>query len=645
MEGQTQPAVHETTRRRKVTRYFQTKKRIQRAGKILLALGAILGAFSGGLRAAPKDYYFSSVNISVSIERDGSFIVDELRTFDFEGSFSAAWYTLPLSVERKGYRYDISLEEFTVRDESGQELPLAASSTGGIYKAEWNFRAADEQRTFRIRYRVRNGIFSYPDVSELYWQMIGEGWDRPTRSVAITVILPADAPHKEDILVYGHGPLSGWAEIVDARTGHFTATDLPAGQALEVRMVWPAGMVDGIPSSAHSRESIRKEEADFVQQTIDRARKAQEDAQQAQERSARQKKAFLTGVLIWAIWLIVGPLVWLLIYHHYWSQVGKDYRFPGLPEYFREPPSELRPALVEVLLHEGGAITPRSFTATLFDLARRGFLEFEDRSVEKSGIFGKKEKLQTTVTLKKDYSADQELVPYEKELLDLLFRTIISRSHAPGAELDMDELKDYLKKNPREFQTWYQSWLKNVRKEAAQLQFIEPQSLKARNIFLAATLPLGILTLNPLLVLVAAIFSPKLKRRAMPWARENELWKGLERFLDDFSSFEEVPPEAYKLWERYLVFGIIFGNAKTILKMLPVILQDERSAAPVWYAGFDRSGFAGTARIAGMVQHIGAMATSIQQASTSAAQYSSGGGGGFSGGGGGGGGGSGGGAR
>jgi uncharacterized membrane protein len=621
-----------------VTRYFQIKKKVQRAGKLFLALGAILGAFSGGLRASPKNYYFPSVKISVSIERDGSFVVDELRTFDFEGSFSAAWYTLPLSVERKGYRYDISLEEFTVRDESGQELPLTASSTAGIYKAEWNFRAADEQRTFRIRYRVRNGIFSYQDVSELYWQMIGEGWDRPTRSVAITVILPADAPRKEDILVYGHGPLSGWAEIIDARTAHFTATDLPAGQSLEVRMIWPAGMVDGIPSSRHSRESIRKEETNFVQETIDRAR-------QAQERSAQEKKAFYTGASIWAIWLVIGPFIWVLIYHHYWNKIGKDYRFPGLPDYFREPPSELRPALVEVLLHEGGAVTPRSFTASLFDLARRGFLEFEDRNVEKPGIFGKKEKLQTTVTLKKEYAGDQDLVPYEKELLDLLFQTIISRSHEPGAELDIDELKDYLKKNAREFQTWYQAWVKDVRKEAAKLQFIEPQSLKARNFFLAVTLPLGILTLNPLLVLVAAIFSPKLKRRAMPWARENELWKALERFLDDFSSFKEVPPEAYKLWERYLVFGIIFGNAKKILKMLPVILQDERSAAPVWYTGFARSGFTGTAGIAGMVQNIGAMATSIQQASTTAAHYSSGGGGGFSGGGGGGGGGSGGGAR
>jgi uncharacterized membrane protein len=401
-------------------------------------------------------------------------------------------------------------------------------------------------------------------------------------------------------------------------------------------MAWPAGMVDGVPSARHNRDSIRREEAAFVQETVDRARKEQ-------ERSARQKRALLAGASIWAVWLVLGSLLWILIYHHYWKKIGRDYRFPDLPDYYREPPSHLRPALVEVLLREGGRVTPRSFTATLFDLARRGFLEFEDRMVEKRGILGRTEKLETAVTLMKDYALDPALLPYEKKLLDLLFKTVVGQE--PGTRLDIDRLKGYLKKNPRAFQSWYQAWAKSIGKEAQKLQFIEPRSLKARTIFMAVTLSLGILTLNPLLVLLAGVFGPKIKRRAMPWARENELWKGLDRFLDDFSSFEEVPPEAYKLWEHYLVFGIIFGNAKKILKLLPVILKDERSAAPVWYYGFARSAVAGTGGIAGMVRSLEAMATSIERASTSAAHYSSGGGGGFSGGGGGGGGGSGGGAR
>jgi uncharacterized membrane protein len=530
------------------------------------------------------------------------------------------------------------LEEFRVEDEAGHELPVRAATSGGKYRADWSFRPADERRTFHIHYRIRGGITSYPDVSELYWQMIGSGWDRPTRSAVITVTLPDEAASKEDILVYGHGPLSGWAEIIDARTARFTASDLPAGQVLEVRMVWPAGIVGGVPSTGSSRAAIKREEAAFVQETIDSARKEQ-------DKSERNRKRLLLGASTWAVWLVIGSILWLWVYQHYWRRIGKDYRFPDIPEYFREPPSELRPALVEVLLHEGGPISPRSFTATLFDLARRGFLEFEEKPVQKRGLLGTKEERETAIILKRDYAGGSDLLPYEKSILDLLFKAIARPGGEPSGRLDVEELKRYFKKSPREFQTWYQAWAKGVREEAKALQFIEPESLKVRNIFLAVTLPLGILTANLLLLLLAGVFIPRIKRRALPWARENELWKGLDRFLDDFSSFEELPPEAYKLWERYFIFGILFGNAKKILKMLPLILKDERAAAPVWYSGFDRAAFAGMGRIAGLVHSIETMATSIQQASTSAAHYSSGGGGGFSGGGGGGGGGSGGGAR
>jgi uncharacterized membrane protein len=158
-----------------------------------------------------------------------------------------------------------------------------------------------------------------------------------------------------------------------------------------------------------------------------------------------------------------------------------------------------------------------------------------------------------------------------------------------------------------------------------------------RRIFIAITMPLALLTLNPILGILGAILIPKIRRRRAAWARENEQWKALDRFLDDFSRFEDTPPEAYKLWERYLVFGILFGNARKIVKLLPQVIRDERAAAPGWYAGFGRSLFADPGRITAMVDSISAVATTIEQASTSAAHYSSGGGGGFSGGGGGGG--------
>lgn len=41
---------------------------------------------------------------------------------------------------------------------------------------------------------------------------------------------------KEELLVYGHGPLSGKSEILDARTVRFQAISIPAHQFLEIRL-------------------------------------------------------------------------------------------------------------------------------------------------------------------------------------------------------------------------------------------------------------------------------------------------------------------------------------------------------------------------------------------------------------------------
>ena len=135
---------------------------------------------------------------------------------------------------------------------------------------------------------------SYPDVTELYWQAIGSGWERPTANASVLVQLPEPVEDKSDILVYGHGPLSGYAEIVDERTARFTATNLRSGQFLEVRMAWPSGLVAGEPSTRLDREAIKREEARFVQETIARAKAAQED-------EARQVKIFSRIALAWLV--------------------------------------------------------------------------------------------------------------------------------------------------------------------------------------------------------------------------------------------------------------------------------------------------------------------------------------------------------
>jgi hypothetical protein len=183
--------------------------------RIFLTAACLLALAMGMAAAAPKDYYFPEVKVDVTVERDGSFLVDEYRTFEFEGDFSYAYIVIPLQVDRQGVRRDVAVSEFAVADEQGRALRTELGEAGGRFTAKWFYSARDERRTFHIRYRVTGGIVSYADVSELYWQAIGDAWDKPAGNVRVTVILPGPVANKEELNVWGHGPLAGWAEVVD----------------------------------------------------------------------------------------------------------------------------------------------------------------------------------------------------------------------------------------------------------------------------------------------------------------------------------------------------------------------------------------------------------------------------------------------
>jgi len=582
--------------------------------------------------AENKNYFFPDLRADISINKDGSFLVDEYLTFEFQGQFSWASLWIPLRARRNSDLL-VEIEDFRVRDEQGQELPVQTAIERQRFQAKWVFSARNQRRTFHISYIVKKGILNYPEISELYWQIIGEEVDRPTAQAEVRVHLPEPVLNKEDILVYGHGPLSGKSEIVDNETLRFIATNTPARQFMEIRVIWPAGMVEGIPASGYTRDIIRQEEARYTRETIERIKKEREE-------KARTVAFFKKLGLAWVIWQLLGPLIFLAFYFYFWRKIGRDYRFSDIPEYFREMPSNLPPALVQVLRREGGKVLPVAFTATIFDLATRGFLTIEDEKVEKKTLFGTKIKDHTFFVLKKEYLQDPKLKSWEKDVLDLVFREV-GEGETPSSRVSLEELVDYLKRYPTSFQSWFRDWQKDIDREARTLGFIEPESRRFYQIFMIVGLILASLTFSPVMFILSLTLSPTLRRRRKDWARENELWKALERFLEDFSDFKEIPAEAYKLWDKYLVFAILFGQAKKLVKVLPRIIQDQKATAPVWIGGsFAASSFTRQFdSIASTIASIERAASALSQASTSAAHYSSGGGGGFSGGGGGGGGG------
>lgn len=100
---------------------------------------------------------------------------------------------------------------------------------------------------------------------------------------------------------------------MDERTARFTASTLPSGQFLEVRILWPAGMVSGIASTFYSLESIKEEEVGFLRGIIEKARRAQGDARNARSRVLKSERGLImkatTSAYLLNIVLILSPLI------------------------------------------------------------------------------------------------------------------------------------------------------------------------------------------------------------------------------------------------------------------------------------------------------------------------------------------------
>jgi len=70
----------------------------EKVKKILVFFGILFCvALSISGVASAKDYYFPKVSITINIQNDGSFLVEEARTYKFDGEFHWATYNLPKS--------------------------------------------------------------------------------------------------------------------------------------------------------------------------------------------------------------------------------------------------------------------------------------------------------------------------------------------------------------------------------------------------------------------------------------------------------------------------------------------------------------------------------------------------------------------
>ncbi len=320
------------------------------------------------------------------------------------------------------------------------------------------------------------------------------------------------------------------------------------------------------------------------------------------------------------------------MFMRWWSR-GRDPKLAAIiPEY--DAPKGFTPATISAGMTEGD-IPDRSITATIIDLAERGYLHI--RFGEQKGLlFGST----PTYTFVKTEKSTEKLNEYESVLFNGIFEK--------GNERTLDELKD---PNAKFYQE-VQDFKKKIQAEVDAKKLFDQNPGAVRGTYILVAFGVGMVlfwtigSLNPLGIVcsivtgfIIAIFGWIMPRRNAAGAEFLRQAKGFEWFMSvtekDRFDFHNAPERTPSQFMALLPFAIALGVEKKWAAQFASL----NMPAPSWAEGSSMSHFAAANFVSNLGTMHAAAASSFSppsSAGSGGSGFSGGGsGGGFGGGGGG----------
>lgn len=488
-------------------------------------------------------------------------------------------------------------------------------------------------RQYEISYTVKDAITKYNDYSELYWQFVGEDFEVSADRITGKIYLPSNVSNQEDIKVWGHTEdLNGTIYATDLNKIEFELNDFRSGRYVEIRTLFPTELITN---------SGRTKNTEILQTAIKEETKWADEANARRERQEWIEKNLAKVLFIgWAIINVILGVFFITKTIKYIKKIKglKKYKPTTELEYYRDIPDE-NSAPGEAVKTLNMKVTAFSstnfgkiFSATMLDLTLKGYLDVRKEK-------NKKGKDIINIYILKE--ATYELKPSEARIMKFILEA------SKGEEsLTIKELEKYIKNHPSKTETLLSMTYDDVNKQLIKEEIIDSEMQKEcakyRGIqvayifaivfllfftFVAFIIPIIILIIN---AFMCGIIAKKLNVLTQKGVDLQEQWKGLKKFMEDFSRLDKREVPELIVWEKYLVYATAFGIADKVIKQLKMVYPnfEEMTTGIGTYAYMNIM----------MNTNFSSSFSNAISSSISSATYSSGSGsgGGFSGGGGGG---------
>jgi len=586
----------------------------------VVAVATAALALTGGAASAQLAEQIDSYDVAIVVEPTGALHIAETIDYDFGGNQRHGIFRdIPVRLHfDKRYDRVYPLHVLSVTGSPGTPAQYKVEDAGGGTR---RIRVGDANRTisgrhrYVITYRVDRVLNALSDRAELDWNGIGAKWQVPVREATVAVTAPAAIRRVTCFAGPKGSSLPCARAAADGSLARFSHGFLAPFQALTVVVGVPKGAVTVLPPELDERWSFARAFS-VTPATVGG--------------SAALLATAVTG-LFWLAWRkgrdrrYVGSPV-DVVYGSNRQQRVPLFERPTTPVEL-EPPGGLRPGQVGTLIDE--AANPLDVTATVVDLASRGFLRIE--AIPKHGWFGKPDWKLVHLQDGKDPRR------YESLLLTELFED--------GDEVTLSSLRNHFAPRLHKVEealysdAMAQGWfVRRPDRVRGLWTGIAVALIVVGGVVVGVTAAFTHLGLVPVPLVIGGLLLLALRRR-MPsrTAKGTAALRctlGFRRFIVEPEVERAKFAERKNLFSEYLAYAVVFGATEKWAKAFADL--DTEELQPGWYvstrpftvAGFSHSldGFA--------------VATAGTIAATPAGSGSSGfGGGGSSGGGGGGGGG------
>ena len=572
-----------------------TERAVPKVAPLVLLLLALSAA---GLHAQQKSYSIERFDAQIRVNTDASLDVTETITARFVGSWNGLYRTIPVAYHSpQGLNWTLGVSLQSATDDAGRALRTETSREGANIKYKiWIPGAADAERTLVLRYRATNGLRFFEDHDELYWNVTGDEWAVPINAARAEIDLPP-----------GAGGVRAIAYTGVYRSRAQEASVEIQGAVVRVAMTHGLGFHEGLTAVVGWNKGL------------------------VTEPSAAARAAGVIG----SNWPLLIPIVVLGFAFWSWWRRGRDPRVRPIAVQY-EPPKGMTPAEAGTLVDN--SVDMRDVTATLVDLAVRGYIQIEEQQNPKLfGLFGGG----TTYMLRR-VKEPNDLTPHESALYSGIFLT-------RGDRVSFDELKDqFYKKLDGIRDAVYDRLTANG--------YYRNRPDKVKTNWTGGAVGLGMIVglggmfvskltlLTPVPFIIAGVFSfiiLLIFSQIMP-ARTESGTRALEQVLGFEEFLRRVESENLKrviighpeLFDKFLPFAMAFGVEKQFARAFEGIYTEP----PRWYVGPSVMNFNVT-HFSSSVSHLSTVASTTMASSPRSSGGSGFGGGGGSGGGGGGGGG------